>query len=191
MKNQNRIQKNRNAARTSPQVQTHRNLQPPAVNGNSAPGKKSGTNDGIAYVPAGGANIAFFDQVEDGYIASVPISKKRLEFLKRRAAQSGCSAGYFFKCALVRALAELEGKRDVRNLAENINTAVVQENVLLELIENHLDWREHRSGIDFTGEMADRFNFGLTLLIENTRSRLEKAAKEMMDAAYQNYELAS
>jgi hypothetical protein len=74
---------------------------------------------------------------------------------------------------------------DVRGAAEEVNQATVQSNVLLELIENHLDHREHRSGEDFTGERADQFNFGLSLLAQQTRERLKQAAASIMDAAYQ------
>jgi DNA repair protein RadC len=74
--------------------------------------------------------------------------------------------------------------RDVRDAAEEVNQATVQSNVLLELIENHLDHREHRSGADFTGARADEFNFGLSMLAQQTRERLKKAAADIMDAAF-------
>jgi hypothetical protein len=189
--NTNRIQKNRSAARTSPQVQTHRNLQPPSDNGSLASTQNPGAKDGIADLPCDGAILSFFVQDEDGILSSVPISAGRLAGLKRLAADSGCSLGSFVHQGLARALAELEGRHDVRRKAEEMHQAVAQEQVLLELIENHLDWREHHRGIDFTGETADKFNFGLAMLIQNTRERLENADKEMQDAAYQKTGLAS
>jgi DNA repair protein RadC len=75
---------------------------------------------------------------------------------------------------------------DVRGAAEEVNQATIQSNVLLKLLEDHLDHREHRGGVDFTGEMADEFNFGFALLAKHTRSRLKKAAAGIMDAAFPN-----
>ncbi|MEI8288678.1 MAG: hypothetical protein WCH99_04350 [Verrucomicrobiota bacterium] len=67
--------------------------------------------------------------------------------------------------------------------ANELNEAVVQSNVLLELIENHLDYRANRGGEDFTGRRADTFNHGLALLAQNTRQRLAEASEAMTAAA--------
>lgn len=76
--------------------------------------------------------------------------------------------------------------RDVRDAAEEVNHATVQSNVLLELIEAHLDHRENRGGEDFTGERAEQFNFGLGLLANYARERLQKASDNLMDLAFPN-----
>lgn len=142
-------------------------------------------------MPAGGATISFYDQNEDGILANRTISIRQLAGLKRRAANSGFSFGSLVQQHLDRALAELEGRHDVRRKADEMHQAVAQEHVLLELITNHLHYREHRLGETFSGERASTFNWGLEMLIQNTRERLEKADKEMMKAAYQNNEVAS
>ena len=92
--------------------------------------------------------------------------------------------GYFASAASPAENGTLKNSRDVRDAAEEINLAATQSNVLLELIENHLDYREHRGGEDFTGERADSFNLGLVQLISHARDRLKKAAAGMMSAAY-------
>ena len=184
--NTNRIQKNRSAARTAPQVKTSHKLQPPSVNGSLADAENDHAN-----LPAGGGTFLFFDQIEDETLASVPIRAEQLAGLKRRAANCGCSAGHFVRRGLDRALAELEGKYDVRSKAEKMHAAVTQVNVLMELIANHLNHREHRSGENFSGERADTFNWGLEMLIKNTSGCLEKADKEMTNAAFQKNEVAA
>ena len=73
---------------------------------------------------------------------------------------------------------------EVKNAAEELNEAASQACVLLELIENHLDHREHRGGSAFVGERADQFNFGLSLLSIHTSERLKKAAADVMETAY-------
>ena len=93
------------------------------------------------------------------------------------------SAGKNFFAEAIR---EILYRKDsnIKNAAEEMNQAVVQSDVLLELIENHLDYREHRSGEDFSGERADRFNFGLALLAQSTRTRLAEAVEVVMANAY-------
>jgi|ERR1039458_5067755 DNA repair protein RadC len=90
--------------------------------------------------------------------------------------------GYFYADDPAQTRTRKDSK-DVRGAAEEINLAASQSNVLLELIENHLDYREHRGDEDFTGERADRFNLGLSFLVRHTSERLEKAAANIMSAA--------
>jgi phosphotransferase system HPr-like phosphotransfer protein len=83
--------------------------------------------------------------------------------------------------------AEITFRADARNLrdaAENLSDAVDQADTLLELLEAHLDWREHRLGSDFTGEIADKFNHRIFLLSHHARGNMKKATLQIMNLAF-------
>jgi hypothetical protein len=72
----------------------------------------------------------------------------------------------------------------LRGVAEDMNQAAIKSDVLLQLINHHLDWREHRSGSFFEGAQADRFNWGLAMLIDEARCDLKECVSHVMSLAY-------
>jgi hypothetical protein len=135
------------------------------------------------------ACLAMFDREHQEPVTKIPLTEEEVYNLwllniKSDARVCGLSLEEFIASA-VREKLHSEGNRfEVCSQAERVHQAVTQAAVLLHLVEEHLDWRVHRCGSEFTNEQEDDFNFGLSLLADDTRSKLARASKGMMDVAY-------
>ena len=73
---------------------------------------------------------------------------------------------------------------EIRGCADKVLNTTNSANVLFELIHAHQDWREHREGSEWDRERTDRFNYGLSRIIDHVRGETESAAEALMAVAY-------